>query len=84
VALRDIGLRDASDLEICSHAIEYDYIVVTKDEDFVTLVGRRHGPRILWVRIGNVVNRVLLAAFEAKWPEIVVHLESDNPVVVFR
>jgi predicted nuclease of predicted toxin-antitoxin system len=84
VALPEIGLRDATDVEICSYAVANGYIVITKDEDFAALVHLRPGPKILWLRIGNAVNRVLLATFNAKWPEIVVHLESDSPVVVLR
>lgn len=84
VALREIGLRDATDRQICSFALENGYVVVTKDEDYVALTRTVPGLRILWVRTGNVVNRVLLAAFDAKWTEIAGHLESDNPVVVLR
>jgi predicted nuclease of predicted toxin-antitoxin system len=84
VALREIGLRDAPDQEICSFALAKGYIIVTKDEDYAALARTRPGLRILWVRIGNVVNRVLLAAFAAKWTEIVGYLESGNPVVVLR
>ncbi len=32
VALREVGLRDASDQEICSFALAKGYIIVTKDE----------------------------------------------------
>jgi predicted nuclease of predicted toxin-antitoxin system len=84
VALREIGLRDARDEQICSFALKHGYIIVTKDEDYAALVRSRPGLRILWVRTGNLVNRVLLAAFDAKWPEIIGYLESNNPVVVLR
>lgn len=84
VALRDVGLRDARDTEICAFALREGYIVVTKDEDYAALARLQPSPRILWVRIGNAVNRVLLAAFDAKWQEILEHLESDSPVIVLR
>ncbi|HWA90383.1 MAG TPA: DUF5615 family PIN-like protein [Rhizomicrobium sp.] len=84
VALREIGLRDATDEQICAFAVANDYIIVTKDEDYAALVRKVPGRRILWVRTGNIVNRVLLAAFDAKWSEIAEHLESENPVVVLR
>src|ERR1700749_1573356 len=84
VALREIGLRDAQDHEICEFALANGYIIVTKDEDYASLIQRRPGLRILWVRTGNIVNRVLLAAFDAKWPEILQHLESRSAVVVFQ
>jgi predicted nuclease of predicted toxin-antitoxin system len=84
VALREIGLRDARDEAICSFALKNGYIIVTKDEDYVALIRRHPGLRILWVRTGNLVNRILLAAFDAKWPELVAYLESNTPVVILR
>ncbi len=83
-ALREIGLRDAPDRDISSFAVANEYIIVTKDEDYAALVRTMPGLRILWVRTGNVVNRILLAAFDAKWPEIAKHLEASNQVVVLR
>ncbi len=84
VALREVGLRDATDRDICSFAVANEYIIVTKDEDYAALVRTVPGLRILWVRTGNTVNRILLTAFDAKWQEIARHLESGNPVVVLR
>jgi predicted nuclease of predicted toxin-antitoxin system len=43
VAVRDIGLRDASDDDIFQHARASSVVVMSKDRDFVDLVGR-HGP----------------------------------------
>ncbi len=39
-ALRDIGLRDAEDLEIFAAAKAQSAIVMTKDRDFTDLVAR--------------------------------------------
>jgi len=38
----------------------------------------------LWVRTGNIVNRILLRTFDAKWTEIERHLESGSSVIVLR
>jgi len=40
--------------------------------------------RVLWVRIGNAVNRVLLARFERAWPEILARLEEGAQVLELR
>ena len=42
-ALRELGLRDAEDIEIFNSAREADAIVITKDRDFVLLIDR-YGP----------------------------------------
>jgi predicted nuclease of predicted toxin-antitoxin system len=84
VAVRDIGLREAEDRSIWSHAQSQNAIIVTKDEDFALLVAATPAVRVLWVRIGNVVNRVLLARFDQAWPEIVTHLEEGARIVEVR
>jgi len=40
--------------------------------------------RVLWVRTGDVVDRVLLVQFERAWPEILVRLEEGAQVVEIR
>ena len=82
VALREIGLHQADDATIWQWAAAERAIIVTKDEDFPLLAADIvPGPAILWVRTGNLVNRLLLARFEAVWPEIESHFESGARIV---
>jgi predicted nuclease of predicted toxin-antitoxin system len=84
-ALRDIGLRDASDEEIWRHVGDDGVVIVTKDEDFAKIAASdMAGPRILWVRTGNLVNRLLLVSFERTWPEIQAHLAAGARIVELR
>ena len=56
-AIRDIGLRDAEDLEIFTAAKAQDVIFMTKDNDFVDLVERLDAPpKIVWLTCGNTSN----------------------------
>ncbi len=57
VALRDLGLRDATDREIFFAARAADAIVMTKDSDFVRLL-EDHGPppKVIWLTCGNTSN----------------------------
>jgi predicted nuclease of predicted toxin-antitoxin system len=57
VALRDLGLRDATDREIFFAAGASDAIVMTKDSDFVRLL-EEHGPppKVIWLTCGNTSN----------------------------
>jgi len=53
-ALRDIGLRDAEDQEIFDSARQDEITILTKDKDFVDLVGRLGSPpTVIWLRCGN-------------------------------
>jgi predicted nuclease of predicted toxin-antitoxin system len=57
VALRDLGLRDAEDLEIFNAAKKSGAVVMTKDSDFVSLLERLDAaPKIIWLTCGNTSN----------------------------
>lgn len=81
VALRDIGLRDAADLEIFRSAREADAIVITKDRDFVDLLDR-YGPppRVLWLTCGNTSNERLREIFSEHLVTALRILESEHLV----
>ena len=70
-ALRDVGLREAGDLEIFTKAGKIDAIVLTRDSDFVRLL-EQHGapPRVLWLTIGNSSNSRVREALIKSWPRI--------------
>jgi predicted nuclease of predicted toxin-antitoxin system len=83
-AVREIGLREADDRSIWSWAQSENAIIVTKDEDFALLAATAPVVRLIWVRTGNVVNRVLLARFEQAWREIATHLDEGAQIVEVR
>jgi predicted nuclease of predicted toxin-antitoxin system len=60
LALRDVGLRDAEDIEIFEAAKAQTVIFMTKDSDFVELVERIGSPpQIIWLTCGNTSNAEL-------------------------
>jgi predicted nuclease of predicted toxin-antitoxin system len=60
VAIRELGLRDAEDLEIFTAAKNANVAVLTKDTDFELLLDR-YGPppQIIWLTCGNTSNSKL-------------------------
>ena len=57
VALRDLGLRDATDREIFFAARRDSAIVMTKDRDFVLLLDELGmPPQVIWITCGNTSN----------------------------
>lgn len=79
----DSGLLSASDREIWAHAVGLGAVLITKDEDFVTMRAfQASGPSIGWVRLGNTTNRILLRYFEAMLPRIVAALDRGETVIV--
>jgi predicted nuclease of predicted toxin-antitoxin system len=58
---------------------------VTKDRDFVSVPVQARPTQVLWIRIGNSINRVLLAGrLEAEWPAVEGALQAGVPVVELR
>jgi predicted nuclease of predicted toxin-antitoxin system len=65
VATRDIGLRDATDVEIFHAAKRADAVLITKDSDFSHIVQRLGSPpRVIWLRCGNTSNEHLRKLME--------------------
>lgn len=52
--MRELGLAEADDGSIWTHALAHGLVIVTKDDDF-----RQHSfllgapPKVIWVRLGN-------------------------------
>ena len=65
-AVRDLGLRDASDIKIFNEAKKSDAVVITKDIDFSILLERYDAPpKIIWLTCGNTSNEKLKEIFAA-------------------
>lgn len=78
----DIGLLTANDHDIWKHAESTNAVIVTKDEDFVTIRAlNSQGPAIVWVRIGNVRNRELMDRFFAALPTTLAAIVRGETVI---
>lgn len=81
-ALRDVGLRDATDREIFRAARAADAIVMTKDSDFVTLHNQLGAPpKIIWLTCGNTSNQYLRTLLTTALPKALVLLEGGEDLV---
>ncbi len=81
-ALRDLGLRDAEDLEIFSEAKKADAVVLTKDSDFVSLLERFDSPpKIIWLTCGNTSNANLKIILSKTLQDAINLLESGEKIV---
>ncbi len=81
-ALRDLGLRDATDRQIFEAARLAGAVVMTKDSDFVELV-RRLGspPQIIWLTCGNTSNTYLKQLLTATLQQTLALLQAGEPLV---
>ena len=82
LALRDLGLREATDQEIFVAARRQQAVVMTKDSDFVRLV-RESGspPQVLWITCGNTSNANLRQMLARELPLALQLLEAGQHLV---
>ncbi len=81
----DVGLRDADDIVIWNYALSSGAIIVTKDEDFAERTARTtSGPVIIWLRMGNATNRVLIRWLTPRWEEVIAHLDAGDRLIEVR
>ena len=75
IALRDLRLRDAIDIEFFEAARTSNVVIMTKDSDFIDLVCRLGiPPQIIWLTCGNVTNRNLRQLLMATFPDALANV----------
>jgi len=85
VALRELGLRDATDKEIFNRAKAENVIVITKDVDFKLLQDRFGSPpKIIWLTCGNTSNKRLQVILKKHLNESLSMLASGESIVEIR
>jgi predicted nuclease of predicted toxin-antitoxin system len=82
VAVRDLGLREATDRQIFSAAKRENVVVMTKDSDFVLLLDRLGPPpQIIWIRCGNTSNARLKEILTRTLPKAIELLNAGERLV---
>jgi predicted nuclease of predicted toxin-antitoxin system len=82
VPVRDVGLRDASDMQIFVAAKRAAAVLITKDSDFSDLIARfGPPPQIIWLRCGNTSNEMLSRILMKTLSNAVALLESGENLV---
>ncbi|HZL78755.1 MAG TPA: DUF5615 family PIN-like protein [Candidatus Limnocylindrales bacterium] len=81
----DLGMDEAGDQAIWNYAGKNNRVIITKDEDFISLslqTGAKN--QVVWVRLGNCRIPALLAAFETALPKLIQALQQGDRVVELR
>ena len=82
IAVRDLGLRVASDTAIFLAAKREEAVLVTKDSDFSDLIQRLGTPpQVIWLRCGNTSNDNLRRLFDRSLVRAVALLEQGEALV---
>lgn len=81
-ALRDIGLREATDESIFQAARAAGATVMTKDSDFIKLHHHKGTPpQVIWLTCGNTSNHYLQTLLTAALPPALALLEAGEGLV---
>ncbi|MCI4644638.1 MAG: DUF5615 family PIN-like protein [Hyphomonadaceae bacterium] len=75
--VKDLGLDAVDDVVIASKANTTGATILSKDDDFAS----QGPPPSVIIRLGNVTNTRLIAAFERHWPSIEAALEAGETLV---
>ena len=77
----DIELMKADDKVIWDEAAKKKAVLVTKDEDFQLRLVRDPKISVVWIRIGNCSNRVLLQKLNPLLAGIVERLQQGERLI---
>lgn len=82
IAVRDLGLREALDIDIFEAARAASAVVMTKDSDFIDMVNARVvPPQVLWLTCGNTSNEKLQEILAKTLPQAIGLLELGEKIV---
>ena len=85
VAVREIGLREAKDAAVWQYALQNNTAILTKDEDFAERCLRSQNPPVVvWLRIGNATNPVLLGWFLPLLPTVMARIQGGDRLIEVR
>jgi predicted nuclease of predicted toxin-antitoxin system len=85
VSVRDIGLREAKDTVIWQYALQHQAAILTKDEDFAErCLASSTAPVVVWLRLGNATNPVLLGWFMPHLPAVLARIEAGEKLIEVR
>jgi predicted nuclease of predicted toxin-antitoxin system len=81
-SLKELGLRDAKDVDIFAAARAAGATLISKDSDFADLVQQLGAPpQLVWLTCGNLTNVRMKAVFSSAWPRVAAVLATGEPIV---
>lgn len=79
----EAGLSKASDEAVWEYAKAHNYIIVSKDSDFLhRAMFYSAPPKVIWLRIGNASTQDILHCLQNHWKEIMLFEKSPDESVL--
>ena len=80
----DVDLATATDRRIWEEAVARSAVLITKDRDFATQrAASQAGPTILWIRMGNIGNRILITQLLQSLARLRSAIERGETIIEF-
>lgn len=80
--VKELGIEKSKDRQIWEYAMLHKYAIMTKDKDFRDwILVRSEGPIIIWLRIGNCSNLVLINWLIPMMPRVVEAVENGEKLI---
>ena len=84
-AVRTVGLGSSDDGTIWNFVCEGNWVLVTKDEDFVArCLGLPNAPSVIWIRRGNCTNQALFSWLEPLLEDVKQRLNAGDTLIELR
>lgn len=81
----DLKLETASDRRIWDLCLSENWILITKDEDFVHYLNlKNNSGQIIWVRMGNCRNENLIKSFESLLAFMISAIQDKESIIEIR
>ena len=82
--VRDIGLDSIADSVVWEYAKLHEFVIVTKDSDFVQLSSTLgYPPKVIWLRVGNVPAATVVSLLRNRYVDIRAFCQdAHNPLLV--
>ncbi len=78
----EVGMDEARDSDVWSWACQHDYVVISKDEDFLFLAKRPGDEgKLVWIRLGNCRKAPLIDAMRKSLASIIESLQAGHRVI---
>lgn len=78
----DFAGEGASDRSIWLYAASVEAVIISEDEDFVSLRSiDPEGVAVVWIRIGNTRKQVLLEWFSRLFPKVIEALNQGEQLI---
>ena len=83
--VRNVGLKAGDDMQIWKHALDHDFVIATKDDDFRSLsVLRGHPPKVILLALGNCSTPLVEQLLREHHERLMrfAHDEYDSHIII--